>query len=59
MTNEQAYQAGLLDSVQEREPLAYVLKAAEETHLIADYLRGWIVGQRLETGKSLDHVFGG
>jgi hypothetical protein len=54
MTEDEAYQAGLLDAVGDdvlgpRESLEYILQVAEQEYLLTAYRCGWIIGTQLRS----------
>lgn len=51
MTKQQAYQAGLVDTVQGREPLNAVLIAAGQPELLSWYIRGQLAANKLLVEK--------
>jgi len=53
MTNDEAYQLGVLDSLNNAPPLLGVLYAAEEYDAAESYLDGQMTGDQLQTGAEL------
>ena len=51
--NDRIYRAGLLDALNDRPTLAYVLLAAEENELLIHYARGRVMGARLLSDAEL------
>lgn len=51
MTKREAYQAGLVDTVQGREPLNAVLIAAGQSELLEWYIRGQLSANKLLVEK--------
>lgn len=48
MTSDDAYRQGMIDAIQEKQTLVFVLWVAEERILSYWYGEGWIAGHRLQ-----------